>query len=982
MGPRSPPVTAHYTTSTTASLKIMCHFWANVWVFFHAYLLLQSAEGVTHSDDVNGLLALQDAWNAYGMLQWSGNDPCGSNWSHIACDNHNPQRVIIISVSGLGLSGTLPDDIGFLTGLQSLDMSHNKLRGQLSSQLGRLVNLVILKLESNEFTGTIPPALGQLRNVQYIYLTDNMLQGPIPHEIGLLRNLYWLDLANNHLQGELPYSSDGKNKLNVGLDNLTTTKHFHFNNNSLEGPIPSSICHQNMQLIHMLFDSNQMSGNIPDAIGDCLNLTVLKIDHNHFSGEIPTTLDRLVNLSELHLTANQLTGVLPDLSNLNKLNILAVGDNQFTPSEIPAWLTSLRSLTDLQMQKTNLLGSIPESLFELPTITAVNLDNNILNGTLDLSTSASSLLTLSLINNRIDSTSLGKFNQELNLQGNPVCNTSALVNSQVCNPDRIVPPISYQTNNSRCSNPCTGNFVPSPLDCSCVVPYKCHFTYRAPYFTTLSDSRHLKVFVDALAKGLNMSDGQIMIPEAFFNSRNQLFITAWLFPSESSHWSPDDIVSISGEAGSIYPSMYGPPMFQADPYDFQSNARRAGLSTGAKVGIGLGAAILALIIFGVCAFALIQKRQADQAKSLSEPASGGSRKSDSGNAPKLKGARWFSFIELKKATNNFSDSNEIGAGGYGKVYKGELPNKDKVAIKRSNRLSMQGAMEFKNEIELLSRVHHRNLVSLVGFCIDQGEQMLVYEFIENGSLRDALTGVNGIKLDWHRRLLIALGAARGLAYLHELANPPIIHRDVKSSNILLDVNLDAKVADFGLSKLAPDAGKTHVTTQVKGTVGYLDPEYYLTEQLTEKSDVYSYGVVLLELLTSRQPIEFGKYIVREAKHLLDRGGMTAFRTILDTRLQSENTMELQRLLRVAIQCVEECAVNRPTMSEVVKELEEFIAHESGVGSLALSSKTYERELNKNKRRFSDSDWVCSSKDSSCNSSFHYAENATAKKNVL
>ncbi|KAI7748743.1 hypothetical protein M8C21_020211, partial [Ambrosia artemisiifolia] len=190
---------------------------------------------------------------------------------------------------------------------------------------------------------------------------------------------------------------------------------------------------------------------------------------------------------------------------------------------------------------------------------------------------------------------------------------------------------------------------------------------------------------------------------------------------------------------------------------------------------------------------------------------------DNGGAPQLKGARWFSYDELKKSTNNFSETNLIGSGGYGNVYKGVIPSGPIVAIKKAEKGSMQGGFEFKTEIELLSRVHHKNLVGLVGFCFEKKEQMLVYEFMSKGTLRESLSGKSEIHLDWKRRLRVALGCARGLAYLHELADPPIIHRDIKSTNILLDENLTAKVADFGLSKLISDSEKGHVSTQVKGT---------------------------------------------------------------------------------------------------------------------------------------------------------------------
>ncbi|PNX58672.1 putative LRR receptor-like protein kinase, partial [Trifolium pratense] len=186
--------------------------------------------------------------------------------------------------------------------------------------------------------------------------------------------------------------------------------------------------------------------------------------------------------------------------------------------------------------------------------------------------------------------------------------------------------------------------------------------------------------------------------------------------------------------------------------------------------------------------------------------------------PQLKGARRFTFEEIQNCTKKFSQLNYIGSGGYGKVYRGTLHNGQLVAVKRAQNESMQGGLEFKTEIELLSRVHHKNLVSLIGFCFEQGEQILVYEYVVNGTLTDALSGKSGIRLDWIRRLKIALGTARGLDYLHEQANPPIIHRDVKSTNILLDERLNAKVSDFGLSKPLSDGAKGYMTTQVKGTM--------------------------------------------------------------------------------------------------------------------------------------------------------------------
>nr|POF27342.1 putative leucine-rich repeat receptor-like protein kinase [Quercus suber] len=290
------------------------------------------------------------------------------------------------------------------------------------------------------------------------------------------------------------------------------------------------------------------------------------------------------------------------------------------------------------------------------------------------------------------------------------------------------------------------------------------------------------------------------------------------------------------------------------------------------------------------------------------------------------GARGFSFEELKKYTNKFSEENSIGSGGYGKVYWGTLLTGQPIAIKRAQKESLQGGHEFKTEIELLSRVHHKNLVSLVGFCFDQGEQMLVYEYVPNGTLKDSLSGKSRIKLDWMRRLKVALGAARGLAYLHELVNPPIIHRDIKSTNILLDERINAKVADFGLSIPMGDDERDHVTTQVKGTMGYLDLEYYMTQQLTEKSDVYSYGVVMLELVTARMPIERGKYIVKVVQMEMDKTKVLYnLHDILDPAIGLQTSLKgLEKFVDLAMRCVEDSGANRPAMGDVVKEIENIM----------------------------------------------------------
>ncbi|KAL7237808.1 hypothetical protein ACSBR2_004000 [Camellia fascicularis] len=354
---------------------------------------------------------------------------------------------------------------------------------------------------------------------------------------------------------------------------------------------------------------------------------------------------------------------------------------------------------------------------------------------------------------------------------------------------------------------------------------------------------------------------------------------------------------------------FGPLVFIADQYAYFAGSTGTNKSlSGVIIGAAVGCSLLVILSLLAGIYAFHQKRRAAI--------------SDKQNNPF--GARCFSFEELKKYTNTFSEANFIGSGGYGKVYRGTLPTEQLVAIKRAQRGSLQGGLEFKSELELLSRVHHKNVVSLVGFCFEQGEQMLVYEYIANGTLKESLYGKSGIRLDWMRRLRIALGAASGLQYLHELANPPIIHRDIKSNNILLDEYLNAKVSDFGLSKSLLYSENCHITTQVKGTMGYLDPEYCMTQQLTETSDVYAFGVLMIELITAKQPIEKGKYIVREVRQKMDKAkDLYDLHEILDPNILGTALKGLEKFVDLAMRCVEEGA-GRPTMGEVVKEIENIM----------------------------------------------------------
>lgn len=283
----------------------------------------------------------------------------------------------------------------------------------------------------------------------------------------------------------------------------------------------------------------------------------------------------------------------------------------------------------------------------------------------------------------------------------------------------------------------------------------------------------------------------------------------------------------------------------------------------------------------------------------------------------------FSYNSLRSATGDFHPSSKIGGGGYGVVYKGVLRDGTQVAIKSLSVESKQGTHEFMTEIAMISNIQHPNLVKLIGFCIEGNHRILVYEFLENNSLASSLLGSKSkcVPLDWQKRAAICLGTASGLSFLHEEAQPNIVHRDIKASNILLDENFNPKIGDFGLAKLFPD-NVTHISTRVAGTMGYLAPEYALLRQLTKKADVYSFGILMLEIISGKSSSKaaFGDNILvlvewawklKEENRLLE---------LVDTEITDYDENEVYRHLVIALFCTQSGAQHRPTMKQVLQML--------------------------------------------------------------
>ncbi|KAJ7548534.1 hypothetical protein O6H91_07G015500 [Diphasiastrum complanatum] len=303
----------------------------------------------------------------------------------------------------------------------------------------------------------------------------------------------------------------------------------------------------------------------------------------------------------------------------------------------------------------------------------------------------------------------------------------------------------------------------------------------------------------------------------------------------------------------------------------------------------------------------------------------------------------FSFKELKLATASFAESRLLGDGGFGTVYEGRLTDGRVVAVKKLNKCNKQGLQQFYNEVMILSQVKHNNLVQLLGCCLEGTELMLVYEFVANGTLADHIHGFKGKHLCWETRLTIAVETAQALAYLHCFVEPPILHRDVKSTNILLDENFKVKVADFGLSRLMPP-DTNHISTAPQGTPGYLDPDYYESYQLTDKSDVYSYGVVLMELISAKRAVDMSRERkeINLASMAISRIQCGALEDLADPELEIESRPEVReevsRVAELAFRCLASQKDDRPSMREVAQELQSIRSSRSIMQTCMYDSK--------------------------------------------
>ncbi|KAJ8748275.1 hypothetical protein K2173_000847 [Erythroxylum novogranatense] len=493
-------------------------------------------------------------------------------------------------------------------------------------------------------------------------------------------------------------------------------------------------------------------------------------------------------------------------------------------------------------------------------------------------------------------------------------------------------------------------------DCHCVYPIKLDLLLR-----NVSQNPNWSLFLQELATQLDLLVSQIELINFYVLSLSSLNISMDITPHTGISFSASDASKINsllsfhkvhfdpklvGDYELLNLTLYKPPAPsqapvvtsppEVAPSHQSSVSTTISTSSGSKHSnlvliLGIGAGILIVVVICILVIYLCAFHQGKPPESPpEEPVKPRPVQAPpvAASLPHPTSTRFLAYEELKEATNNFEAASILGEGGFGRVFKGVLSDGTAVAIKRLTSGGQQGDKEFLVEVEMLSRLHHRNLVKLVGYYSnrDSSQNLLCYELVPNGSLEAWLHGPLGVNcpLDWDTRMKIALDAARGLAYLHEDSQPCVIHRDFKASNILLENNFHAKVADFGLAKQAPEGRANYLSTRVMGTFGYVAPEYAMTGHLLVKSDVYSYGVVLLELLTGRKPVDMSQpsgqeNLVTWARPILrDKDRLEE---LTDPRLGGKYPKEdFVRVCTIAAACVAPEANQRPTMGEVVQSL--------------------------------------------------------------
>ncbi|CAL5372650.1 unnamed protein product [Camellia sinensis] len=930
--------------------------------------------------------------------------PC--NWTGIACD---PQTGAVVSVdlAGLGISGEFPANFCRIPTLRNLSLGYNNLNGSLSSMsislcyhlhllnlssnylagelpdfLPEFVNLIVLDLSTNYFNGDIPasfgrfsalkvlslfnnalgglipdfltnlteltrfelaynyfkpgplpPAIGNLRKLENLWIPNTNLVGNIPVSIGDLVALTNLDLSNNNLSGEIPSSIGGlksvvqielfnnqlSGELPIALSNLTSLLRLDVSQNNLTGNLPESIAA--MPLTSLNLNDNRFEGLIPESLASNPSLSQLHIFNNSFSGILPVNLGLSSDLVDLDVSGNELEGSLPpNLCFRNKLEILITFKNKFS-GKIPESYGDCKTLYYIRIYSNELSGQVPDRFWSLPGLQFLQLANNKFEGSIPNSISNARGLTNLLISGNNFSGGLpveicqlqelivmdASRNQISGELPNCITELKKLQNLEL-QENMFVGEIpssvgswKYLTELNFSHNNLQGE-IPDALG---NLPVLTYLDLAGNSLTGEIPVALTKLKLDKFNLSNNKLEGEV--PSGF---DNEFFLQ-----------------SLMGN-----PGLCGLDLKQLHPCP---KPKPVSLYV-----IGILVALALLVVGSIICLV----------KTNTLNVLFGKKKS----SWKTTSFQRVGFNE-EEVLASMTEEHLIGTGGSGRVYMAKLKRGQTVAVKRLWGGNQQVDMKavFQSEVETLGRIRHNNVVKLLMSFMGEDFKVLVYEYMVNGSLGDTLHGEKGgVLLDWPTRFSIAVGAAHGLAYLHHDCVPPIVHRDVKSNNILLDEEFRPRVADFGLAKsLLQDVKEgTGVMSRIAGSCGYIAPGmlvpfllevcvlsmYAYTLKVDEKSDVYSFGVVLLELITGKRPNDdsFGenKDIVKwvtEAAISSPEQGTGISRIVLDQLVDPKMNPatsyyeEIEKVLNVALLCTSAFPMNRPSMRRVVELLKDY-----------------------------------------------------------
>ncbi|KAI5332187.1 hypothetical protein L3X38_022316 [Prunus dulcis] len=827
-------------------------------------------------------------------------------------------------------TGPLPAFIGNMSALTSLSIAINSFSGPIPKELGNLTELTTLSFGSNNFSGTLPPELGNLVKLEQWYMDSCGLSGEIPSTFAKLINMQILWASDIAFSGKIPAFIGNWTKLTV----------LRFQGNSFEGPIPTSFSQLTSLNTLRISDISNVSSSL-DFIRNLKNLTDLVLRNALINGSIPSDIGEYEGLQILNLGFNNLTGQLPSsLFNMSSLTYLFLGNNSLS-GPLPSQKSNRLQTIDLSYNY--LSGSFPQWV---TTISQLNLVvNNFTFGSSNITLPGLNCLQRNFPCNR-DTPRYANFSIKC---GGPQMRGSDGILYEA--EDSALGPATFNVTSTQKwavsnvglfsdrKNPSfvettltqvTGTDVtPELFQTSRLSPGSLRYyglgLQNGPYTVTLQfaetvyasratqtwQSLGRRVFDIYIQGNLRWKDFDISkeaggvnraVGKPFKVNVSENYLDIHLF------WAGKGTCCIpeQGDYGPLISTVHAAsdftPTVSGLPPTTPGKKSRIGLIVGIAVPVG---AVSLLLLFGVL-YIRRKKSEKDDDEDLL------------GLGPR---PNTFSYAELRAATEDFNPSNKLGEGGYGPVYKGTLSDGRVVAVKQLSVASHQGKSQFVTEIATISAVQHRNLVKLYGCCIEGTQRILVYEYLENKSLDQALFGRNELHLDWPTRFNILLGTARGLAYLHEESRPRIVHRDVKASNILLDAELSPKISDFGLAKLYDDE-KTHISTRVAGTIGYLAPEYAMRGHLTEKADVFGFGVVALEILSGRPNSD--NNLDREKIYLLEWAWTLHENDqslgLLDPRLTEFDEKEATRLIKAALLCTQASPMMRPSMSRVVAML--------------------------------------------------------------